>query len=414
MNPKLARLHRYPFQKLAELTHGVTPPRDKPAISLAIGEPKHAAPPAVLEGIERHLADFAQYPATKGSAALRAAIAAWATRRFGLNTLRLDPERHILPVSGTREALFSIVQAVVDTDKTAHPIVMMPNPFYQIYEGAALLAGAEPYYLNTHADNGYRMDFATVPASVWQRTQLVFVCSPGNPTGAVMSDEDFSELLTLAERYDFVIASDECYSEIYFDETRPPTGLLAVAHRLGIADYRRCLAFHSLSKRSNLPGLRSGFIAGDGAIMQAYLQYRTYFGASLPPPTQAASIIAWNDEQHVRDNRAQYRAKFDAVLAILAPALAVTRPDAGFYLWPDLTRGTDGDDERFTRDLLAQENVLVLPGRYLSRGAHGVDPGAGRVRMALVAPLSECVEAAQRIKHYLDSGMTAKKMGNRA
>jgi N-succinyldiaminopimelate aminotransferase len=278
------------------------------------------------------------------------------------------------------------------------PLVIMPNPFYQIYEGAALLAGARPYFLNTTPANGYRMDFSRLPAELWQQVQLVYVCSPGNPTGAVLRHDEFAALLRLAEQHDFLIASDECYSEIYFDENHPPSGLLQVAHDLGVRDYRRCLVFHSLSKRSNLPGLRSGFVAGDGAVLEQYFQYRTYQGCALPPPTQAASVAAWNDEQHVRANRDQYRAKFDAVLEILKPVLKVERPEAGFYLWPELPQ----DDESFTRELYARENVLVLPGSYLSRHAQGENPGRNRVRLALVAPLAECVEAAKRIRAYVE------------
>ena len=398
MNSKLARLRPYPFQRLAQLTHDIVPAHPA-AISLALGEPQHAAPLFVLEEIKQQLHGLSTYPSTKGGLALRAAIVAWATRRFALDRVALDPERHVLPVAGTREALFSIVQAIINRDGHARPIVMMPNPFYQIYEGAALLAGAEPYLLNTDARTHYKMDFASVPGPIWARTQLVFVCSPGNPTGAVMSDAEYTQLLALAQRHDFIVASDECYSEIYFDETQPPPGLLQVANRLGIDDYRHCLAFHSLSKRSNLPGLRSGFIAGDGEIMQQYLQYRTYHGSSLSLTTQAASAKAWGDEAHVRENRAHYRAKFDAVLKILQPVLEVTRPDAGFYLWPQVPH----DDERFARELLAQQNVLVLPGRYLSRDADGTNPGNGRVRMALVPPLAACIEAAQRIRTYIES-----------
>ncbi len=399
MNPRLARLQPYPFQKLAQLNQGVVPPADKSPISMAIGEPKHAAPAFVLEEIKQHLTELSRYPATQGSLALRESIAAWATRRFSLAANALDPARHVLPVSGTREALFSIAQAVIDTDKIARPVIIMPNPFYQIYEGAALLAGAEPYFLNTTADNHYKMDFSAVPREIWQRTQLVYVCSPGNPTGAVMSQADLVELIVLAERYDFVIASDECYSEIYFDEDAPPAGLLQAAQAHGVPDFARCIVFHSLSKRSNLPGLRSGFVAGDGALMQRYLQYRTYLGTSLPPVTQAASIAAWSDEQHVRENRAHYRTKFDAVLEILRPVMSLQKPDASFYLWAQ----TPNDDELFARELLAREHVSVLPGKYLSRQAHGTNPGTGRVRMALVAPTAECVEAAQRVRRYIES-----------
>lgn len=398
MNPKIAALHRYPFEKLADLLKGITPPSEKSAISLSIGEPKHAAPDFILEEIRAHLGMVSGYPVTKGIAELRQAAAAWATRRFKLDRVALDPERHVLPVSGTREALFSIVQAVVDTHRD-RPVVILPNPFYQIYEGAVLLAGAEPYYLNTLPASGYRMDFSTVPDAVWQRTQLVFICTPGNPTGAVMGREELKELIALADRHDFLIASDECYSELYFDEAQAPLGLLQVANELGIDDYRRCLVFHSLSKRSNVPGLRSGFVAGDGAVMKEYLRYRTYHGPTLPGFTQKASIKAWNDEAHVRVNRDLYRAKFDAVLEILAPVLNVERPEAGFYLWPE----TPIDEERFTQELYRRENMLVLPGSYLSREALGINPGARRVRMALVASLNECVDAAQRVRRVVES-----------
>ena len=400
MNPRLAGLQPYPFQKLAELTRGLNPPSGKLPIRLSMGEPQHAAPPFVLEALSANLSGLSHYPLTKGSLELRQTICDWANRRFILNQAPLDPERHVLPCAGTREALFSIAQAVIDRRSHAEqPVVIMPNPFYQIYEGAALLAGARPYFLNTVVDNHYRMDFARVPAEVWQQVQLVYICSPGNPTGTVLQHADLAHILELAERHDFLIASDECYSEIYIDEGHPPPGLLQVAHDLGINDYHRCLVFHSLSKRSNLPGLRSGFVAGDGAALEQYFQYRTYQGCALPPPTQAASIQAWRDEAHVRSNRDQYRAKFDAVLEILKPVMQVERPEASFYLWPE----TPQDDQIFTRELYARENVLVVPGSYLSRDAQGTNPGRNRVRLALVASLAECVEAAQRIRSYVES-----------
>jgi N-succinyldiaminopimelate aminotransferase len=400
MNSRLAALQPYPFEKLAGLIRGITPPTGKPAIRMSMGEPQHAAPAFVLEALTSNLKGLSNYPVTKGSLALRESIAGWANRRFRLERAPLDPERHVLPVAGTREALFSIAQAVIERRTHAEqPVVIMPNPFYQIYEGAALLAGARPFFLNTVEANGFRMDFASVPAEVWAQVQLVYICSPGNPTGTVLQHTDFARLLELAERHDFLIASDECYSELYFDEGDPPAGLLQVAHDLGIQDYHRCLVFHSLSKRSNLPGLRSGFVAGDGAVLSQYFQYRTYQGCALSPPTQAASIAAWNDETHVRANRDQYRAKFDAVLEILRPVLKVAKPDASFYLWPELPQ----DDETFTRELYARENVLVLPGSYLSRHAQGVNPGKNRVRVALVAPPEECVEAAKRIRSYVES-----------
>jgi N-succinyldiaminopimelate aminotransferase len=398
MNSRLAGLQPYPFQKLAELIRGLTPPNDKPAIRLSMGEPQHAAPSFVLEALRTNLNGLSHYPVTKGSLELRQSIARWANQRFNLEKAPLDPERHVLPCAGTREALFSIAQAVIDRRAHAEqPVVIMPNPFYQIYEGAALLAGARPYFLNTVAGNQYRMDFTRIPAEVWKQVQLVYICSPGNPTGTVLQHADLAHLLELAERHDFLIAADECYSEIYFNEDYPPPGLLQVAHDLGIADYRRCLVFHSLSKRSNLPGLRSGFVAGDGTALEQYSQYRTYQGCALPPPTQAASITAWNDETHVRANRDQYRAKFDAVLEILGPVMNVEKPEASFYLWPE----TPQDDETFTRELYTRENVLVLPGSYLSRHAQGTNPGHKRVRMALVASQEECVEAAKRIRSYI-------------
>jgi N-succinyldiaminopimelate aminotransferase len=399
MNSRLAALQPYPFQKLAGLIEGITPPTEKKPIRLSIGEPQHAAPAFVLEALAGALAGLSNYPVTKGSAELRASIARWANRRFGLARAPLDPERHVLPVAGTREAIFSIAQAVIDTTETQTPIVVSPNPFYQIYEGAALLAGAQPYFLDTIEENGYRMDFERVPREVWQRTQLVYLCSPGNPTGAVLKHDDFREIVALSQQYGFVIASDECYSELYFDESQPPMGLLEAAHELGIIEYENCLVFHSLSKRSNLPGLRSGFVAGDAKLLARYHQYRTYQGCALPPPAQIASIAAWDDETHVRANRDQYRAKFDAVLDILAPVLDVKKPEAGFYLWPR----TPNDEQVFTRELYARENVLVVPGSYLSREARGANPGARRVRLALVAPLDECIEAAKRIRNYVES-----------
>ena len=399
MNSRLAGLQAYPFQKLAALLQGIAPPKDKPVIRLSIGEPQHAAPAFVLEALIQNLAGLSNYPTTKGSDDLRRGIAAWANRRFALIQRPLDAERHVLPVAGTREALFSIAQAVIDRPTHAVPIVIMPNPFYQIYEGATRLAGARPYLLNTVEENRYRMDFSEVTGDVWQQTQLVYLCSPGNPTGAVASAEDFMRVIELSQRHDFVIVSDECYSEIYFDEANPPTGLLRVAHDMGLRDYKNCLVVNSLSKRSNLPGLRSGFVAGDPRILEQYLTYRTYHGCTLPAPTQAASIAAWADETHVLANRDQYRRKIDAVLGTLGGALDVRRPEAGFFLWPR----TPIDDETFARDLYTREGVVVLPGSYLSRQSEGGDPGAHRVRMALVAPLTECVSAAKRIRNYVES-----------
>lgn len=396
MNSDLDRLQPYPFERLALLKHGIQPAGGKSALSLAMGEPRHPPPGFIAEEVITHLHGLAQYPLTRGILGLRAAIARWLQRRYGLSAASLDPERHILPVNGTREALFAIAQTVID--RARRPLVMMPNPFYQIYEGAALLAGAEPWYVNTTAATGWQPDFDAVPAEAWQRCQLLYLCSPGNPTGAVIGLEAMRELLELAERHDFVIAADECYSELYDDETAPPPGLLQAAAMLGNTGYKRCIIFQSLSKRSNVPGLRSGFVAGDAVIIEAFHRYRTYHGSAMPPHTQAASLKAWEDEEHVIRNRALYHAKFDAVLEVLAPVLDVKRPPASFYLWPQTPR----DDVEFARGLFAAENVTVLPGSYLSRPAHGLDPGQGYVRMALVPPLEECVEAAWRIRGYIE------------
>jgi N-succinyldiaminopimelate aminotransferase len=350
----------------------------------------------VVEELITHLHGLATYPVTKGRLELRQAVARWLETRFGLGDNAVDPERNVLPVAGTREALFAVAQAVVD--RGARPIVLSPNPFYQIYEGAALLAGAEPWFLNTTAENGFLPDLAAVPDEVWGRTQLIYLCSPGNPTGAVAPLAYLEQVIRLADEHGFVIAADECYSELYFDEEQPPPGLLQAAVRMGRSDFRGCLAFHSLSKRSNLPGLRSGFVAGDAALLERFLLYRTYQGCALPPPTQAASIVAWRDEGHVRANRDLYRAKFRAVLEELQPVMRVSQPDAGFYLWPETPMG----DAQFARQLYAEENVTVLPGSFLSREAHGENPGAGRVRMALVAELDQCVEAAARIRRFME------------
>lgn len=396
MNPDLNRLQPYPFEKLAALKAGVTPPAGLTPIALSIGEPKHEPPAFVLDTLRDNLDRLANYPATRGLPELRRAIAEWARARFSLPTGSLDPERHILPVSGTREALFALAQARVDRSQNK-PLVVCPNPFYQIYEGAALLAGAQPAFLNCTPDNGFVPDFRAQDPELWRHCQLLYVCSPGNPTGAVMKAAQWQTLLALADQYDFVIASDECYSELYFDEAQPPLGLLQACVQLGRTDFSRCLVFHSLSKRSNLPGLRSGFVAGDAAIIEPFLQYRTYHGCALPIPTQLASIAAWQDEAHVRANRSSYREKFDAVLEILGDALPVTRPEAGFYLWPE----TPVDGETFARELYARQNVTVLPGGYLARTASGVNPGANRVRMALVAPLAECIDAAHRIRSFV-------------
>lgn len=398
MNPDLDTLHPYPFEKLAQLTAGIQPPADRQRIAFTIGEPQHPAPELVLTALRHALDQVNKYPATQGDLALREAIANWCERRFHLQSQPLNPATQVLPVNGTREALFAIVQTLIDATRPAK--VVMPNPFYQIYEGATLLAGGQPHYLNCTTENGFQPDFTEVPESVWKATQLVFICSPGNPTGALLSFEQQKKLLQLADQHDFVICADECYSEIYFDEDQPPHGLLQVCAETGRSDYRRCLVFHSLSKRSNLPGLRSGFVAGDATLLKSFLRYRTYHGCAMPPHHQTASIVAWNDEAHVQANRALYRAKFDAVLEILEPVMAIQRPDAGFYLWPE----TPIDDEEFTRRLLEKENLAVLAGRYLSREVEGVNPARNHVRMALVAELDECVEGAWRLRRFIEAG----------
>ncbi|MDJ0776650.1 MAG: succinyldiaminopimelate transaminase [Gammaproteobacteria bacterium] len=398
MNQDLERLQQYPFEKLAQLKSDLRAPAGLDHIALSIGEPQHAPPHLVVEQMIAHLHQLARYPTTRGSDELRGAIADWLERRFALPAAAVDPAGQVLPVSGTREALFAIAQCIVDRN-AGEPAVLMPNPFYQIYEGAALLAGAEPVYLNCLPQNSFLPDLDAVDDRTWQRCQLIYVCSPGNPSGAVMSAEYLTRLLELAEQHDFVIASDECYSEIYPDESAPPPGLLGVAWQAGLTDFRRCLAFHSLSKRSNLPGLRSGFVAGDAAILREFLRYRTYQGCALPTASQSASATAWRDEEHVLANRALYREKFARVVEVLSATLAPRAPQAGFYLWAE----TPIADTEFARRLYAEQNVTVLPGRYLARDSGGINPGENRVRMALVAPLDECLDAARRINHMMNN-----------
>ncbi|NER58878.1 succinyldiaminopimelate transaminase [Pseudomonas sp. MAFF212428] len=397
MNTALNQLQPYPFEKLRALLGSVTPAADKRAIALSIGEPKHASPAFVAKALADNLDKMAVYPTTLGLPALRESIVHWCERRFGVPAGWLDAAHHVLPVNGTREALFAFTQAVVNRAEDA--LIVSPNPFYQIYEGAAFLAGAQPHYLPCLDNNGFNPDFDAVPVEIWQRCQILFLCSPGNPTGALVPLATLKKLIALADQYDFVIAADECYSELYFDEQSPPPGLLSACAELGRSDFKRCVVFHSLSKRSNLPGLRSGFVAGDAEILKAFLLYRTYHGCAMPVQTQLASIAAWNDEAHVRDNRDLYREKFDAVLNILAPVLDVGRPDGSFYLWPKVPM----DDALFCQRLFAEQHVTVVPGSYLSRDVDGVNPGAGRVRLALVAPLAECIEAAERIRDFVRS-----------
>ncbi len=393
MHPNLTRLEPYPFAKLQQLFSDLTPAPDKTAIALSIGEPQHASPQFVLDVIADNLHRLSNYPTTAGLPELRSTIADWLMRRYAL--LAVDPDSQVLPVNGTREALFSFAQAAVTPGPTA--LVMTPNPFYQIYEGAALLAGANPHFINCTQESGLLPDFASVTPEQWQQCQLLYLCSPGNPTGAVMSLSQLQDLIRLAREHDFIIASDECYSEIYFDETAPPPGLLEACAAMGDEDFHNCVVFHSLSKRSNLPGLRSGFVAGDAAILRSFLQYRTYHGCAVPIHHQLGSIAAWSDEEHVKANRQQYREKFAAVLAEFDGHLCVSAPQAGFYLWPE----TPISDTEFARQLYAGENVIVLPGRFLARESGGINPGENRVRMALVATTAHCVEAAQRIVHRL-------------
>ena len=410
MNPRLERLHAYPFERLARLKAGAVPPAGLPHIAMSIGEPQHEAPAFVLETLRGALDKLGSYPATAGLPEFRGACARWLERRFGLPAGRVDADSMVLPVNGTREALFAFVQAVVDDRRSGGaPLVLMPNPFYQIYEGAALLAGAEPYMLNTTAANGYTPDLEAVPESVWRRCQVLFLCSPGNPTGAVLSLEYLRRALELADRYDFVIAADECYTEIYLDESAPPPGLLQACVAAGHDRFERCVVFHSLSKRSSVPGLRSGFVAGDPQITKRFLLYRTYHGSAMAVPTQLASIAAWNEDTHAVANRRLYQEKFARVLPILAPVMSVEKPAGAFYLWPDVR----GDDERFARELFARKNITLLPGSYLARGGAGAgtgvgtgagvgdNPGAGRVRISLVASVAQCVAAAERIRDFL-------------
>ncbi len=396
MNPDLSRLQPYPFERMAKLLACVTPPAGLETIRLSIGEPKHPTPAFITEAMIEHLHGLSQYPSTRGNDALRGAICDWLTTRFSLPPDSLDPERHALPVNGTREALFAIAQCVIDRGRDA--AVLMPNPFYQIYEGAALLAGAEPVFVNTVSDNRYLPDFDAIDDTTWKRCQLLYLCSPGNPTGRVIDITTLQALIERAQQHDFVIVADECYSEIYLDESAPPPGLLQAAAQMGNDSYKHCLVFHSLSKRSNAPGLRSGFVAGDAEIIQAFFNYRTYHGCAMPPATQDASLRAWGDESHVVENRRLYREKFTAVTDILSPVMDTEIPPAGFYLW----QRTPVDDSEFARELYRQHNVVVLPGSYLSRDTADGNPGHRHVRMALVAPLDECIDAAQRIRTFTE------------
>jgi N-succinyldiaminopimelate aminotransferase len=393
LNPDLDKLQSYPFQKLNELLNGVTPNPDLAPISLYIGEPKHPTPDFIKQSLIDNLAGMAIYPATLGSEALRNAIATWAQQRYHVT---LNPSTQVIPVTGSREALFSFAQAVIDPRKP-DPVVICPNPFYQIYEGAALLGRATPHFLNSMPANNYAANLDDIPESVWKRTQLIYTCSPGNPTGAVMSLAEWKALFALSDKYGFIIASDECYSEIYFEEGKPPLGALDAARQLGRDGFPRLVMFSSLSKRSNVPGMRSGFVAGDAAILKQYLLYRTYHGCAMSGPVQVASTTAWGDEAHVVENRRLYRHKFETALSILKPVCDVDWPDAAFYLWLP----TAGSDTMFARQLYSEKNVTVLPGSFLARDSAGVNPGKNRVRVALVSTVEECAESARRIADFI-------------
>lgn len=399
MNSRLELLKPYPFERLNILLKDANPDPAQNQIRWSIGEPKFPPPEFVLEMLASNLNSFGKYPTTKGILELREAISNWLVRRFSIKPDSLDPEKNILPVAGTREALFSISQVLVEAKN--EPYVVSPNPFYQIYEGATYLSGANPHFINLKEENGFNPEFTEVPDSIWQKTSLAYICSPSNPTGSTMSMEEWSKLIELSQKFDFVICADECYSEIYKDESNPPVGLLEAAHRQGLKDFNNCLAFHSLSKRSNLPGLRSGFVAGDSSILKKYLLFRTYHGCTLAPPIQVASTAAWKDEDHVKANREGYRQNFEAVINILDPGgkQGLKQPDGAFYLWFK----TPYNEEKFAYDLFNKEHLHVLPGSYLSREVDGINPGAMRVRMALVATKEECIEGAKRLKQILSA-----------
>lgn len=396
MNPHLARLKPYPFERLAKLKSAVTPDARKPHIALSIGEPQHQPPQFVIDALTRHMDGLAAYPQARGISELRKAIADWLDRRYSLEGL-VDPEKHVVPLTGTREGLFAFVQAAIDTAQEPEPVVMMPNPFYQIYEGAAYLAGAEPVYLNTTADNKFIPDFSGIDEDTWKRTQIVIVCTPGNPTGAVMSREQLLALIELADKHDFIIVSDECYAELYNEEDSPPPGLLEVCRAAGRNDFSRCIVMHSLSKRSNVPGMRSGFAAGDASIIGPFTAYRTYHGCAMPLPAQYASIEAWNDDTHVAANRELYRQKFELARQILGDVCELEIPPAAFYLWLK----TPIDAEAFAQRLFAEENLTILPGVYLSRDTDKGNPGEGYVRISLVPDVEACTEALKRLRRFM-------------
>jgi len=394
MNPRLALLKPYPFERIRTNLAGLVPPKGVPLVNLSIGEPQHPTPALLKDAVTKNLGGLARYPQSKGLPELREAMAAWIAKRHGLGTI--DPETQVIPVTGSREAIFSIAQAVLDPAET-DAYVVCPNPFYQIYEGATLLGGAKPYFVNSLASSNHAADWDSVPEAVWKKTRLLFACSPNNPNGRVMPAAEWKRLFELSDKHGFVIVSDECYSEIYFDESKPPVGALAVAKQLGREGYPRLVAMGSLSKRSNAPGLRSGFAAGDAAILKDFLLYRTYHGTAMSNTVQAASIAAWNDEAHVAENRRLYREKFAAFHELVNPVLPLTMPDAAFYFWADVR----GDDEAFARDLFTEAHIMVLPGSYLSRDAHGTNPGRGFVRIALVSTVEDAIESGKRIAQFV-------------
>ncbi|MBC3880062.1 succinyldiaminopimelate transaminase [Undibacterium sp. LX40W] len=404
MNPNLDLLQAYPFEKLKKLFAGTTPNPAYTPISLGLGEPKHATPQLIKDALINNLDGLANYPSTIGNESLRRSISDWLGRRYQVPALDINTQ--ILPVNGSREALFSLAQAVINPTPHHHekPIVMCPNPFYQIYEGAAYLAGAEPYFVNADPNRNFAPDYSKVPDEIWRRTQLLFVCSPGNPTGAVLTQTDWEELFHLSDKYGFIIAADECYSEIYFEQ-EPPLGSLSAAFKAGRTNFARLITLSSLSKRSNVPGMRSGFVAGDASIIKQFLLYRTYHGGAMSPSVQAASVAAWNDEEHVIHNRELYRKKFTQVTPVLASVLDVKLPDAAFYLWAGVDKYVKISDTEFALGLYRDYNVTVLPGSFLAREAHGKNPGKNRIRMALVAEVEECMEAAQRIAAYTQALM---------
>jgi len=397
MNPNLAKLQPYPFEKLRQLKLNIVPPQELEPILMSIGEPKHPTPEVITKALQQNLLNLARYPLTKGSDELRQAICQWLTKRYKLNSDAIDYATQILPVNGTREALFAITQCLIDPNQNPEPLVLMPNPFYQIYEGAALLAGARPYFLNATVDNQFLGDF-NLDHKIWQQCELLFLCSPGNPTGAVLNLEQYKNLIELSFKYNFTIIGDECYSEIYQHEDNPPLGLLEACTQLGNLDFKNCLVFHSLSKRSNAPGLRSGFVAGDKQLIESFHLYRTYHGCAMSPIVQSASIAAWSDENHVIENRRLYRQKFKLMTSILSPSISCQHPEGGFYLWLE----TPNNEVMFSQQLYKKQNITVLPGSYLSRLAGSVNPGQNRIRLALVANIQECEQAGLRLKEFID------------